>query len=609
MKDNPVTPGVSVVVLEWNVTRNDTDSYEESYLRIKILNEDGKKHADIEIPFVKGQSEIRDLKARTIRPDGTIVPFVGKPFEKTIVKGRQFKVLAKTFTFPEVAAGCILEYRYKEEWDANRLFQTRWVLQLDKPVVKARFKLMPYDAGLYATSWSSFRLPIGKEVKRKGGNIELELENIPAFDDEDYSPPEDELKARVEFIYSVREVETEPAKFWQRVAKESYEAVEDFIGKRKAIQQHVETLISSGDPGEVKLRKLYVRAQQVHNRSYDRDLTEQEEKRSKLKSANNVEDTLRNGYGYARSINRFFIAMARAAGFEAYAVTIGERDNHFLNPQVLKEEQLDGEIAYVKADGKEYYLDPGTVYCPFGMLAWRKTGVRGIILSKNNSSWIVTPQPDVRDAVTRRVAQLAYADGIFKGEIAVSYDGQEALDHRIDAITQDEKEFQDDQEKDLKERLPEGSTVRLKAIQSAKDPEKPFAVVFTVEIPDFTSSAGSRRLVPLSIFGAATTNPFRYEKRVHPVYFNYPFQELDTVVLEIPLGYKVENLPQETKEQPEFGMYQSVWKMNGTKIVYQRLLAMMGVFFRQEHYPKLRGFFDKVNSTDQETAVLRSGAN
>jgi transglutaminase-like putative cysteine protease len=605
MRENPVTPGVSAVILEWDVRRNDTDSYEETYLRIKIFNDDGKKHADITIPFAKGLSDIRDVKARTIRPDGTVVPFTGKPFEKTIVKGRGFKVLAKTFSFPDVSAGSILEYRYREQWDVSRLARTRWVLQRDLPVHKAHFKLEAYDSARLSTSWTSLRLPPGKEVKRKGSNIELDLEDIPAFDEERYAPPEDELKPRVEFLYSLRDLESDPARFWQRVAQERYDAAEEFIGRRKAIQQYVETLLSPGDPAEARLRKLYARAQQIRNRSFERDKTEQEEKREKLKDNSNVEDVLKNGYGYSTSINRFFVAMARAAGFEAYPVTIGERDDHFLNENIMQDGQLDGEIAYVRAEGKEYFLDPGTIYCPFGALAWRKAGVKGIILSKNNSRWILTPSAGPADAITRRVAQLHFDDATLKGEVAFQYSGQEALDRRIIAAREDENEFRDDLETELKDLLPEGSVVTLKDIRSLTDPDQPLVAMFAVEIPDISSSAGSRRLVPLSIFAAGQKNPFRHEKRVHPVYFRYPFQELDVVELSLPPGCKVETLPQDQQADLQVGIYRNAWAQDGAKITFQRAFAVMGVFYNRDYYAPLRAFFDRASSSDQESAVLQ----
>jgi hypothetical protein len=90
------------------------------------LSEEGRKYADIEIPFFKGAGGVRKIQARTIRPDGSVINFDGKIYEKTIVKAKGVKYLAKTFTLPEVQVGSIIEYRYTHDIDPN--FVSAWIL-------------------------------------------------------------------------------------------------------------------------------------------------------------------------------------------------------------------------------------------------------------------------------------------------------------------------------------------------------------------------------------------------------------------------------------------------------------------------------------------------
>ena len=114
MTSMPEAPGAPAVYLYRQVDRDDNTSREYNYIRIKILTEEGRKYADIDIPFVKGSESIQNLKARTIRPDGSIVNFDGKFYEKEIVRARGLKYLAKTFTLPDVQVGSVIEYRYFE---------------------------------------------------------------------------------------------------------------------------------------------------------------------------------------------------------------------------------------------------------------------------------------------------------------------------------------------------------------------------------------------------------------------------------------------------------------------------------------------------------------
>src|SRR5260370_30623740 len=103
----------------------------------------------------------------------------------------------------------------------------------------------------------------------------MEARNIPAFQIEDFMPPENELKFRVDFTYHEGDVEKEPEKFWKKYGKKLNERAEAFMGKRKAMQQAVAQIVSAnGTPG-IKLQTIYARVQPAHNTSYDLERTEQ----------------------------------------------------------------------------------------------------------------------------------------------------------------------------------------------------------------------------------------------------------------------------------------------------------------------------------------------
>src|SRR5882762_10738041 len=101
-KDSPEKPGAHAIYLYREDIRDDTQNREDHYERIKIFTEEGKKYADVELPFFRDVYSITNVRARTIRPDGSIVEWNGKLLEKTIVKSHGFKVQEKTFTLPEV---------------------------------------------------------------------------------------------------------------------------------------------------------------------------------------------------------------------------------------------------------------------------------------------------------------------------------------------------------------------------------------------------------------------------------------------------------------------------------------------------------------------------
>jgi Domain of Unknown Function with PDB structure (DUF3857) len=315
MTSEPLAPGAPAIILYRQVDRDDNryTPHEDNYLRIKILTEEGRKQADVEIPFEKGFENIVAIHARTIKTNGTMVEFDGKVFEKTVAKNRQRSYLVKAFNLPEVEVGSIIEYFYTIDFKELYVFQSHWILSQELFTRNAKFSLKPYTSSYneFHLRWTWQQLPADAAPKQGPNSIvEMQAHSIPAFQTEDYMPPENELKARVDFIYDEEMPERDPDKFWQHVGKKRNGALEGFVGKRKAIEEAVAQIISLNDPPEVKLRKIYNRVQQIRNTSYEVQKTQQEEKRDKEKAATNVEDVWKRGYGDGGQLTWLFLAMA-----------------------------------------------------------------------------------------------------------------------------------------------------------------------------------------------------------------------------------------------------------------------------------------------------------
>lgn len=605
MQDNSVNAGANALILDWEVFSNDEDNFETVYYRIKIFSDAGKSEGDIEIPFFRETTQIKDIQARTIHADGRVIPFTGEVFEKTIVKTRQNRYLAKTFSCPDVQPGSILEYRYKIKWDSSSLFDSHWDLQKRLPVRHARFQIRPYTSGYMGLNWSGRGLPPGKTLMKGKDNIyTLELENLPAFEEEAFAPPDGEIKARMDLYYTSRTY-LNPDEFWKRIGEYWSTTADKFVGNRGYVRDLVNSLIQPSDTIEAKLRKLYVRAQQIRNLSYERQKTGEEIKREKLKDSGNIEDVLKHGYGYDRAINWVFLGLARAAGLEAHEVVLSSRKDIFFQRQIQDSRQLNYFVVEVKVGDNQYrYFDPGTKYCPFGMLYWTLTGVAGVRLQTEGGVLIVTPNPVSKDALIERKASLRWSEDGTKGELNVTYRGQEALIKRLGVIYDDDNTRKKNLEDEAKGWLPEGSTAKLTSVTGWDSTDDPLSVKFSIELPNFGASTGQRLILPLDIFASRTHPAFQHDKRKYPVYFSYPYQEFDQISLEIPAGYQVEKLPAKGKEMSEYGRYASAWVQQGNTLVMERRFAMDWFYFQPERYAGLKDFFNRVHNSDQENAIF-----
>lgn len=612
IKEVPKKPGAAALQLYYEEYDDDGSFSEFFYHRIKILSDKGKQFADVEIPLLDGFS-VADLKARTIHPDGKIVNFTDKPFDTTLVKAHGIRIHAKKFTLPDVTVGSIVEYKYRITWPANVVYDTLWVLQQDLYTIKEVFRMKPYKGPLDiegARLLYVYLNMVNESVPQKKGDVwELQLENMAAFDAEEYMPPEDDYKPQVRFYYGGKEVAS-PDAFWEAIAKSLGEITERQIGNSKEVKDAAAQAIGSETDAEKKLRKLYARAQQLRNLSFERERDAEEAKRENLKPNSNIADTLKHGYGTHDDINRLFAGLARAAGFDASLAFASNREQRSFKKEILSLRQLDATLVSVNLNGKEVFLDPGTKYCPFGLIRWMRTAVPALSVAKRGGAFVTTPPSNPEDSVVHRVANASLdVTGSLKGEFTLEFNGEEALEHRLEALQTDEAGRSKGLEHDLAKLLPEGAQVKLLKVEGMEESEKPLVAHYSVEVPGFASVAGKRLLVPVCVFQTQTKNPFVHEMRTYPIAFPYSSSELDDVVIKAPEGYTLESPAHPYQMKLYYASYQTSTDFQDNQIKSKRTLSFKGVRFGAEQYYQLKSFFNVVQVGDGGQAVLQEAAS
>jgi len=611
--------GADAIILYHEETANDNTRHKYVYTRLKVLTEKGKSYADVNIRYDASFIGISDIKARTISPDGTISPFTGKAFDTTKVKGHGVKYLAKAFTLPNVQVGSIIEWKYTEYWDGY-VIPPHWTIQDDLAQKHAKFVFIPLNKlGHYITDsrgeikdrvlYEPIGLPANAKIKSIGDDrMELELKDIPAFEEEDLAPPAQLLKWGVNFYYGTGSTD-KPQQFWKEEGKYWSREVEKFIGHPDP--SVLKDIVSASDSPDQKLHKIYAYVQKIKNLNYAASegrvaqVLENDNKPEKR----SVETVLSKQEGFQDEITRTFIGLARAAGMQVYDMRVADRDQTFFRVNLPDDDQLTSELAIAMVDGKPVFLDPGTPYCPYGLLPWRHTATQGLQQMPNGSTEIAqTPPANYKDAVSKRVGRLQLAaDGSVHGQIAVAWAGVEALEHRLNGLKTDEAGRKKELEDEIQGMLPHGSTVEQLQATGWDTPDQQLSATFKVDVPSFASSAGKRLLVPTQLFQGERTQPFAHGERKQPIYFSYPYYAMDDVKITFPSQFHLENLPQTAPVNTNFALYKVDRSVDGNTLSVTRSFAMGGISFDKDQFPAVKKFFDGVTAGDSESLVLTSG--
>ncbi|WP_263375829.1 DUF3857 domain-containing protein [Granulicella aggregans] len=619
-------PGAPAVYLfREEITVDHLHMYSE-YVRLKILTDGGKDHANVEVKYVAGGDmgfSITDVAGRTIHPDGTVIPFTGKPYERMVVKAQGFKEKAKVFTLPDVTVGSIIEYRYKVRWEDNMYTSPHWIVQNDLYLRRGHFSWFPTDRELVTSdergqmvstlAWTPI-LPPGAEVKRTelpGSNlshdgssqIDLVVHDIAPSIEEEFMPPISSLGYRVLFYSSPYR---NPEEFWKGEGKYWSKRRDKFIGPGKGVQAAVQELVSPSDTQEQKLKKLYAAVEGLENTDYTRERSRNEDKAEGLNAVHTTDDILARKRGSSDQLAQLFVAMARAAGMKAYLMLVTNRDRTIFLKNFLSFDQLDDDIAIVEVDGKERAFDPGSRYCPFGHLAWKHSESAGLRQTEGGSTLAGTPGESYQASGIIRVANLKMDEtGVVTGKVDLKFTGAPALKWRQKALTDDKETVEREMKEHAEHMLPGGMDVKVLSIDKLDQYEEPLTVALSIKGP-IGSSTGKRLLVTGDLFECNSKPTFSRDKREMAVYFPYPYNARDAIRINLPPGFEVESVPvNKDVKMGKTAAYDIKAVADGTGVTIRRNLLVGEIIYLPAEYPDLKAFYGQFEAKDQEPVILK----
>lgn len=586
------------------------------YVRIKIFTERGREsQSKIDIPFLNDWS-IKDIAARTIKPDGSIIEIKKSDIlERIIVKEGGRKIKAKSFAMSGVEPGAIIEYRWREVRNDQLAMYLRLYFQRDVPVQTVRYLIKPlslpgFPFGMRVQTFRTQQTPF---VKDKNGFYATTMTNVPAFHEEPRMPPEDSVRPWM-LIYYSEDRQLIGEKFWKQLGKENFERNKSRLKVNDEVKQAAAAAIGDATDPDQKIERIFEFCRSKIKNVNDDASGMTTEERDKLKENKSPSDTLKRGMGTGFDIDMLFAAMAIAAGFDARVVNMADRSDVFFDKAFSDDYFIRAfDIAVRVGDTWKFY-DPASTYVPFGMLRWQEEAQEALLSDPKDPVWVKTPLSPPNKSKEKRIAKLRLdEDGTLEGDVRVEYHGHMAVER---------KEWDDDdspaqREETLKESVKSRmSTAELSniSVENVTDPIKPFTYVYKIRVPGYAQRTGKRIFIQPAFFQRGLSSLFSTSARRHAVYFNYPWSEEDEVSIELPAGFTLENAdaPSQIASKPisEYTPSLSVTK-DGRILIYKRKFYFGGegnIIFPVESYALLKAYFDTLHKQDNHALVLKQAA-
>lgn len=608
-KTSVVEPDADAEAIFWDVRLDDKKSNKLSYrhyVRVKIFTERGRERfSKIDIPFMKGK-KVEDVAARVIKPDGSIVDLKQTDiFEREVAKAGKLRVQAKSFAVPGIEPGVIVEYQYSEVLKNDGAGGERLVFQRDIPMQKVTYSVRPY--GKSVLKFNSYNMPDTKFVEGRDGFQSATLTNVPAYKEEPYMPPDDEVRKWVYLQYQGLGTLFQ----WGMVSWRWMPLISGLRKPKKEVQAKVTEVTAGALQEEEKVRRIFDFVQKsIKNVALDPNITEEQIEKLDI---DGPDDVLKRGMGTSFHKDLLFAAMTRAAGFEVAVLLAGDRNDNFFNPDKYPFPSfVEMSGIAVKLNGEWKYFDPCSPAMPFASLPWQREGVRAMLVTESSFIWQTIKVTEPLKSPARRDGKFVLnADGSLEGEINLQYEGHQAISRRQEQMRDSQAKREELIRDEIKNRISTAEVSNI-SIVNFDDSSKPLTYIMKVRVPNYAQKAGKRLIFQPSFFEFGTPPAFSSATRVNSVYFRFPWSEKDTVAIKLPEGYlpdgidapeSISDTSKITQNKIALRVDPATNTLNLTRDFY--FGANGNIIFPVSSYPALKRLFDSFSKSDTHAVTIK----
>ena len=580
---------------------------------IKILNQQGKRDAEVVVPYWKNRREVKDLHAWIVAPGGfqktfdknSVTDIGFHSAEELYTDGRARVIMAEN---AEVGAVFAFEYTVQEKalWA-----QDEYVFQSRLPSLLSRYTLtLPTGWTAKATMFNQGSI----EPTVEGSTYSWQLKDLPYREAEDESGetfprlsvsfvPPTSSSSNAAILNSWADVSR-----WQQSLAEGQDEVTPEISAK--VNQ-----LTAGAKSDYE--KLCAIGHYVQNLRYVA-----------------IEMNLQNGGGYVPHPAGLVLAkqygdckdkanlmrsMLKSAGIPAYLVAIWSGDRTHVRQEWPSPSQFNHMIVAVKvADsvaaattiatplGRLLIFDPTDEKTPVGDLPFYEQASYALLLANDRGDLVkmpvTKPEANLYEVVADAILQ---PDGKLSASVMNSKTGQPASRERHHLAAENADDYKNSYQRFV-------NATAKGAVISKLTPEDHFEQnKFDVKI-DFDSNnyaqmMQGRLLVfnPLVVELPVSISPMfpKDEKRVGPVVLSSGLYR-KTVHIKLPEGFSVDEAPVPVKLDTDFGTFSLSFKQELGMMVVTEELRTEAATIPPEQFGKVKKFFDDCRGADRQNAVL-----
>ncbi|WP_434387348.1 DUF3857 domain-containing protein [Melittangium boletus] len=567
---------------------------------VKVLNPRGvDAFRSIPVTYSPDRQEVRILRARITKPDGSVVDSYGES-DRNINEpwtGMYYDARAKMLSFPALGVGDILELQYRlDDTAQDNLLSDYWGdvehVQGVYPKVSYQFLVeMPKERPLY---WNDTKLAGVKYAHEPVENGTRELYRWSAAHVAKVVP-EPNMPGWAEVAANLH---VSTYRTWDEVGRYWWGLVRDQLTPNDELRQTVDTVLKGVDR---KNQQAVVRA--IYNFVVTNTRYVALEFGIHGFKPYRVDRVLSRRFGDCKDKASLIHAMLKVAGVDSRLVLLRMRDLGSIGQEPASLAAFNHAIVYVP--GMDLYLD-GTAEFHGAKELPSADRVANVLVVEpgGKATFLTTPEAKADDNATRLGMDVVLRpDGSATVAGASTVGGHMAPEYRraYRAVSSRKSTF----ERAWAQSFP-GLTVQDVKLNDTTLLDDDVKVDFRMSIPRFAEALpGQLRFLPFGTGRAYTQTYASLAERRFDLVMSSPWVNRFAFRYTLPTGYSVAELPPALLEDTPFGRVRLSYKQEGQQLVAEGEVALTTARVKADDYPAFRAFLGRVDQGFARKVTLR----
>jgi hypothetical protein len=581
----------------------------ERHKRIKIFNDKGKDEANVRIVFYGGNraESIGDIQVETINENNG-KPEITKIERKLIYTENVDKYrTAIVFSFPNVKAGSIIEYKYR--WQNTGYSIPSWYFQSRIPVRYSELSTEIPDVYVYKTPGRILQ-PYVKNVSttdsRSLGSTTYNLNkqvralaNIPSLSDEPYMRSRQDNLQNLSFQFvSYRPIGGFVQNFndtWSKVGGILADD-EDFGSQLKKKLKGEDVIIAKAKTLKTDDEKIAYLFNEVKNRMKWNDV-------DRWYTIDGAPKAWETQTGNSTEINIALYHLLKQANVNVYPMEVSTRENGRVDPGNPNVNQFDRAVVYVPVDStKRYVLDASDKYNVYNEIPHDLLNSMGLFLNMQTKKCDLVFLNKLQSA---RQIVVVNANITPDGKLDGTAEVNSFSYHKLSKV---EKYKRDGEEKYKKYLIADDNNMNITSLKFEGMDVDSLPLTQTIGFKLVLAGSDENYIyVNPNLFSSLKSNPFLSENRATDIDFGNLNSYIINGNYKIPAGFKSDALPKNINlvmPDKSITFRRIVLEEDGMIKVNYMINYRKTIYYNQD-YAEFREFYKKMQEMLNEQIVLK----